>query len=195
MHRQRRPTTQRSSLPPATATSTRSRRSFARTRGRRLRARAAVLRRRRGRRGRRAGGLDQGVPLARQLRRPLPLLDVALPRHAQRLPRPGARRARSARSRSTRVDVVAAPGDLADEVALTASVEQAMRALSPEDRDAFSAVALFGLTYAEVAETLGVPVRDREVARVPRAQVARPPARLSEGWCIDGLPRRSSCDL
>ncbi len=55
------------------------------------------------------------------------------------------------------VDVVAAPGDLADEVALTASVEQAMHALSPEDRDAFSAVALFGLTYAEVAETLNVP--------------------------------------
>ena len=56
------------------------------------------------------------------------------------------------------VDTVAAPGNLADEVALTTSVEQAMRALSPEDRDAFSAVALFGLSYAEVAETLGVPV-------------------------------------
>jgi RNA polymerase sigma-70 factor (ECF subfamily) len=56
------------------------------------------------------------------------------------------------------VDQIAAPGDLADEVALTTSVEQAMHALSPEDRDAFSAVALFGLTYAEVAETLKVPV-------------------------------------
>jgi RNA polymerase sigma-70 factor (ECF subfamily) len=56
------------------------------------------------------------------------------------------------------VDEIVAPGDLADEVALTASVEQAMHALSPEDRDAFSAVALFGLSYAEVAETLKVPV-------------------------------------
>ena len=56
------------------------------------------------------------------------------------------------------VDAVAAPGDLADQVALTASVEQAMRALAPEDRDAFSAVALYGLTYAEVADTLRIPV-------------------------------------
>jgi len=56
------------------------------------------------------------------------------------------------------IEAVAAPGDLADEVALTASVELAMRALPPEDRDAFMAVALYGLTYAEVAETLGVPV-------------------------------------
>jgi RNA polymerase sigma-70 factor (ECF subfamily) len=55
-------------------------------------------------------------------------------------------------------DAVTAPGDLADEVALSTSVEQAMRALTPEDRDAFSAVALYGLTYAEVAETLQVPV-------------------------------------
>jgi RNA polymerase sigma-70 factor (ECF subfamily) len=54
--------------------------------------------------------------------------------------------------------VAVAPGDLADEVALTASVEQAMRALAPEDRDAFSAVALYGLTYAEVAEALQIPV-------------------------------------
>ena len=53
---------------------------------------------------------------------------------------------------------IAAPGDLADEVALTTSVEAAMHALTPEDRDAFSAVALYGLTYAEVAETLKVPV-------------------------------------
>ncbi|MEI7813732.1 MAG: sigma-70 family RNA polymerase sigma factor [Coriobacteriia bacterium] len=56
------------------------------------------------------------------------------------------------------IDAIAAPGDLADEVALTVSVEAAMRALAPEDRDAFSAVALFGLTYAEVAETLQIPV-------------------------------------
>jgi RNA polymerase sigma-70 factor (ECF subfamily) len=49
------------------------------------------------------------------------------------------------------------PGDLADQVALSASVEAAMRALVPEDRDALSAVALFGLSYAEAGEALGVP--------------------------------------
>ncbi|MBI5232571.1 MAG: sigma-70 family RNA polymerase sigma factor [Coriobacteriales bacterium] len=42
-------------------------------------------------------------------------------------------------------------------VDLSASVERAIRALAPEDRDAFGAVALFGLTYAEAAESLGVP--------------------------------------
>ncbi len=52
---------------------------------------------------------------------------------------------------------VPVPGDLADHVALTAAVEQAMRGLAPEDRDAFSAVALFDLSYAEAAEVLGVP--------------------------------------
>lgn len=49
------------------------------------------------------------------------------------------------------------PGDLGDQVALAASVESAMRALPPEDRDALSAVALFGLTYAEAGQALGVP--------------------------------------
>jgi RNA polymerase sigma-70 factor, ECF subfamily len=55
------------------------------------------------------------------------------------------------------VDTVSVPGDLADEVALTTSVEAAMATLQPEDRDAFSAVALFGLSYAEAAVQLGVP--------------------------------------
>lgn len=54
-------------------------------------------------------------------------------------------------------DTVALPGDLADEVALTTSVEAAMASLQPEDRDAFSAVALFGLSYVEAASQLGVP--------------------------------------
>jgi RNA polymerase sigma-70 factor (ECF subfamily) len=54
-------------------------------------------------------------------------------------------------------DTIALPGDLADEVALTTSVEAAMATLQPEDRDAFSAVALFGLSYAEAASQLGVP--------------------------------------
>ncbi len=55
------------------------------------------------------------------------------------------------------VDNVSVPGDLADEVALTTSVEAAMTTLQPEDREAFSAVALFGLSYAEAAALLGVP--------------------------------------
>jgi RNA polymerase sigma-70 factor (ECF subfamily) len=56
------------------------------------------------------------------------------------------------------VDIAATvPGDLADQVALSASVEAAMRALSPEDRDALSAIALFGLSYEEASQALGVP--------------------------------------
>ena len=68
--------------------------------------------------------------------------------------------ARSGKRRPVPVEVVdniAIPGDLADEVALTASVEAAMKVLQPEDREAFSAVALFGLSYAEAAIQLGVP--------------------------------------
>jgi RNA polymerase sigma-70 factor, ECF subfamily len=56
------------------------------------------------------------------------------------------------------IDSPAAPGDLADQVALSASLEHAMRALPPEDRDALSSVALFDLSYAEAAQVLGVPV-------------------------------------
>ncbi len=54
--------------------------------------------------------------------------------------------------------LIADPVDLESEAALTYSVEAAMAWLAPEDRDALSAVALFGLTYAEAAEALGVPV-------------------------------------
>jgi len=54
-------------------------------------------------------------------------------------------------------DTAPAPGNLADDVAMTTSVERAMRTLVPEDREAFSAVALFGLTYAEAGSQLGVP--------------------------------------
>lgn len=67
------------------------------------------------------------------------------------------------------LDITAAPGDLADEVALSASVEHAMRALAPEDRDAFSAVALFGLTYTEAADSVGVPIGTMK-SRVFRAR-------------------------
>lgn len=49
-------------------------------------------------------------------------------------------------------------GDFADAVALAASLERGMRTLAPEDRDALSAVSVFGLSYAEASETLGVPL-------------------------------------
>jgi RNA polymerase sigma-70 factor, ECF subfamily len=47
--------------------------------------------------------------------------------------------------------------DFADAVVLAASLEQALATLPQEDREALSAVSVFGLTYAEAAETLGVP--------------------------------------
>ncbi len=55
------------------------------------------------------------------------------------------------------LDTIAAPGDLADAVSLSVSLERAIASLQTEDRDAFSAVALFGLTYADASEALGVP--------------------------------------
>lgn len=73
------------------------------------------------------------------------------------------------------LDVVAAvPGDISEQVALSSSIELAMRALAPEDRDALSAVALFGLSYDEAAQALGVPtgtVKSR-VFRARRALAA-----------------------
>jgi RNA polymerase sigma-70 factor, ECF subfamily len=57
------------------------------------------------------------------------------------------------------IDVSASePGDLADQVALSTSLELALRGLAPEDRDALSAVSLYGLSYVEAGEVLGVPV-------------------------------------
>lgn len=47
--------------------------------------------------------------------------------------------------------------DFADDVVFASALEAAMRALAPEERDALSAVTLFGLSYQEAAETLGVP--------------------------------------
>ncbi len=67
---------------------------------------------------------------------------------------------RSGRRRPIPVDPLDSPSvqeDFSDEVALSAAVEHAMRGLTPEDRDALAAVALFGLSYAEAAEAMGVP--------------------------------------
>ncbi|MBE0417405.1 MAG: RNA polymerase sigma factor [Coriobacteriia bacterium] len=68
---------------------------------------------------------------------------------------------RSGRRRPVPVDLVnmsfTAPDDPAAEAITTATVEHAMRALAPEDRDALSAIGLFGMSYAEAATALGVP--------------------------------------
>ncbi len=53
---------------------------------------------------------------------------------------------------------VVSRGDEADGVIASADLERACRALAPEDRDAFNAIALFGLSYAEASQVLGVPV-------------------------------------
>jgi len=55
------------------------------------------------------------------------------------------------------VDVCGSTRDFADEVVLGAAIELATRALPPEDRDALSAVSVFGLSYVEAGEALGVP--------------------------------------
>lgn len=56
------------------------------------------------------------------------------------------------------LDMVAVPSaDFADGAVLRQALEDALGALPPEDRDAFSAVGLFGLTYVEAGAALGVP--------------------------------------
>jgi RNA polymerase sigma-70 factor, ECF subfamily len=68
---------------------------------------------------------------------------------------------RRGRRMAAPIDPVALQGIALDDTAADAStavdLEAAMRALSPEDRDAFDAVALFGLTYADAGAALGVP--------------------------------------
>lgn len=67
-----------------------------------------------------------------------------------------------------------AAADTAGDATARVDLEMALRALSPEDRDAFNAVALFGLPYAEAGSVLGVPagtVKSR-VFRARRALVA-----------------------
>jgi RNA polymerase sigma-70 factor (ECF subfamily) len=85
---------------------------------------------------------------------------------------------RAGRRVATPIDPVDLRGIAADDTAGDASsrvdLQTAMRALSPEDRDAFNAVALFGLPYAEAGSALGVPagtVKSR-VFRARRALVA-----------------------
>lgn len=69
---------------------------------------------------------------------------------------------RAAKSTPTPMDPLDLPqlstDDFADAITMTDAVELAVRTLAPEDRDAFDAVALFGLGYSEAAEILGTPV-------------------------------------
>lgn len=85
---------------------------------------------------------------------------------------------RAGRHRPIPVDpidlVIPAPGDLADEVALSTAVERAIGSLPPEERDALNAITVFGMTYSEAGEALGLPagtVKSR-VFRARRALVA-----------------------
>lgn len=69
-----------------------------------------------------------------------------------------------------------APGtsDTASEAGCSVDLERAMRELSPEDREAFNAVALFGLSYVDAGSVLGVPagtVKSR-VFRARRSLIA-----------------------
>lgn len=51
-----------------------------------------------------------------------------------------------------------AVGDFSEAVVATEALERAVAALPPEDRDAFNAITLFGLSYEEAGAVLGVPV-------------------------------------
>lgn len=78
--------------------------------------------------------------------------------------------------------------DFADDVVLARALEVALSALPPEDRDAFNAVTLFGLSYAEAAGALEVPAGTVK-SRVFRARRAL--ARMlvePEGGVRDGMP-------
>ncbi|MBE0475810.1 MAG: RNA polymerase sigma factor [Coriobacteriia bacterium] len=69
---------------------------------------------------------------------------------------------RAGKRRPLPVDPLTAPEratpDFAEGVTEARALESAMSALAPEDRDALGAVTLFGLSYAEAAEALAVPV-------------------------------------
>ncbi|MBN2839567.1 MAG: RNA polymerase sigma factor [Coriobacteriia bacterium] len=80
--------------------------------------------------------------------------------------------------------------DFADDVVFSRSLQTALRALAPEEREALGAIGIFGLSYAEAGEVLGVPegtVKSR-VFRARRAltRILHAP----EGGDADGLPAR-----
>ncbi len=71
--------------------------------------------------------------------------------------------------------------DPANEATMNVAVEQALAAMPPEDRDALSAVSVFGLSYEEAAQALGVP------AGTVKSRVFR--ARRSVAHALDLKPK------
>ncbi|MHB1341711.1 MAG: RNA polymerase sigma factor [Coriobacteriia bacterium] len=70
--------------------------------------------------------------------------------------------ARAGKHRPVPVDPVdiypPAVNDFADDVVMSRTVETAIRALPPEERDALGAVTLFGMSYEQAAEAFAIPV-------------------------------------
>lgn len=68
---------------------------------------------------------------------------------------------RAGKRRPVTVDLLGtslhAPDDTADEAITAVTYESALGMLAPEDKEALSAVAVFGLTYAQAGDVLGVP--------------------------------------
>lgn len=81
--------------------------------------------------------------------------------------------------------------DFADDVIFSRSLEGALRSLVPEEREALGAIGIFGLSYAEAGEVLGVPegtVKSRVFrARRTLTRILHAP----EGGDADGLPARN----
>jgi RNA polymerase sigma-70 factor (ECF subfamily) len=77
--------------------------------------------------------------------------------------------------------------DFSDDVVLAEALERAIRVLAPEDREALGAVTLFGLSYAEAAESLSIPVGTvkSRVFRARRQLTAT--LKAAEGGADDGL--------
>lgn len=80
--------------------------------------------------------------------------------------------------------------DFSDDVLFSSALETALRALAPEEREALGAIGLFGLSYAEAGDVLGVPegtVKSRVFrARRSLARILHAPV----GGDADGLPSR-----
>ncbi len=80
--------------------------------------------------------------------------------------------------------------DFADDVVLADALQRAMTALVPEEREALSAVTLFGLSYAEAAAALGVPAGTVK-SRVFRARRSLAGVLVeTEGGACGGMPPR-----
>jgi len=78
--------------------------------------------------------------------------------------------------------------DFANDVVFADALEQALATLAPEDREALSAVTLFGLSYQEAADALGAPVGTVK-SRVFRARRALGVLLLAPGGGVEhGLP-------